>query len=200
MAPGDPSTDPAPTLSSVSADLFHLRVPLAAGTAALLPLRSLSEVDPVAHAAALAKYDDTPERRRLRDTRIPVVDRLWTEVVFLSPVHPHAIWRTWWEITGRERGPMEFWAVPATSLPAGAAWLDRTITATGDPIDSREARGFDAARFQTMMTTTERNRAWLTELAASGRSGAWFHGIPHVVVPGPVAVADAPVVDWRDTP
>lgn len=178
--------------------VFHLRVPLAAGTASLLPLSALASIDTTAYARAIAKYDDTPERRRLRDTRIPVIDRLWTEVVFLSPVHPHAIWTAWYEITGRERSTMEFWEVPASSLPAGAVWLDRTITSTGDAIDPSEVRPFDAATFQTQMTTTDANRDWLGSLARSGRSGAWFHGIPHILSPAAVPLDRANVRDWRD--
>lgn len=180
--------------------LFHVRTPLVDGTAALLPLSDLATVDPVAHAVAIAKYDDTPERRRLRDTRIPLVDRLWTEVVFLSPVHPHAIWRAWREITGRERATWEFWAIKANVLPSGSVWLDRTLTQTGESIDPREVSPFDRARYQTMTATTSANRAWLEQLAASGHSGAWFQGIPHVLAPTAVPLAAAEVVDWRDAP
>ena len=72
-------------------DVFHARVALAAGTDRLLPLSDLRGIDPAAYEAELAKYDDSPQRRRLRETVIPVLNVTWTEVVFLSPVHPHAI-------------------------------------------------------------------------------------------------------------
>jgi len=178
--------------------VFHAQVLLAAGTRELMPAADLAAADPAAYAAALAKYDDTPERRRLRETRIPVVDRLWTEVVFLSPVHPHAIWRAWRDITGRERLSMPFWAIPISALPDGCVLLDRSITRTGDPIDPEEVRPLEPGSFRTAMETTPRNREWLASLAASGRSGAWFHGIPHVLAPGRVPLGDAGVIDWAD--
>jgi len=178
--------------------VFHTRVQLVGGADELYPLDTLATISPALHAREIAKYDDTPERRRLRDTVIPLIERRWTAVVFLSPVHPHAIWQTWRDITGRERPSLEFWAIPAHALPADTVVLDRTRTGVGDPIDPREVSRFSARTFRTRMRTTAANRTWLESLADSGRSGAWFHGIPHVLAPGPVPVRDATVIDWRD--
>lgn len=180
--------------------VFHARVGLAEGTSALLPMSDLARIAPQASRAALAKYDDTAERRRLRDTVIPGLDRTWTEVVFLSPVHPHAIWQAWLEIRGRERPPLEFWAIPAADLPDGSVVLHRTLTATGDPIDPREVLPFDRASHRAALTTTPQNRAWLEECARRGVSGAWFHGIPHVLAPGSVPLDRARVVSWEVAP
>lgn len=180
--------------------VFHARVGLAAGTSSLLPLSDLAGTDPTAYRDAIAKYDDTPERRRLRDTVIPGLDRSWTEAVFLSPVHPHAIWQAWFEIRGRRRPPMEFWAIPAVDLPDGTVLLDRALTETGDRIDPREVSPFVRAAHRALLTTTPQNRAWLEEMARRGVSGAWFHGIPHVLAPGPVALDRAHVVSWEVEP
>ncbi|WP_295833364.1 hypothetical protein [uncultured Microbacterium sp.] len=180
--------------------VFHARVELAAGTSSLLPMSDLADTDPAAYRDAIAKYDDTPERQRLRDTVIPGLGRSWTEVVFLSPVHPHAIWQAWFEIRGRRRPPMEFWAIPAQDLPDGTVVLDRTMTATGDPIDPREVERFDREAHRASPVTTAKNRAWLEEMARRGVSGAWFHGIPHVLAPGPVRLDRAHVVPWEVAP
>lgn len=184
----------------MDAVVFHARVPLAPGTSSLLSASALAAVDSEAHRVALEKYDDTPERRRLRDTVIPGMRRRWTEVVFLSPVHPHAIWRAWREITGRERPDMEFWEIPAAVLPEGTVVLDRTLTATGDPLDPREVMPFDRRTHRAALETTPANRAWLEECARRRVSGAWFHGIPHVLSPEPVPLGAARVISWRDAP
>ncbi|WP_225310241.1 hypothetical protein [Microbacterium testaceum] len=136
----------------------------------------------------------------MRDTVIPGLERSWTEVVFFSPVHPHAIWRAWREIRGRERPPVQFWAIPAADLPEGTVVLDRAWTAVGDPIDPREVRPFDRASHRAALTTTAANRAWLEEMARRRVSGAWFHGIPHVLAPGPVPLERARVVSWEVAP
>lgn len=176
--------------------VFHQRVPLVGD--ALVPASELATLDPAAHARAMAKYDDTPERRRLRDTAVPDTGRSWTEVVFLSPVHPHAIWRAWREVRGKELLRAEFWAIPAGDLPAGTVVLDRTATATGDPIDPSEVAPFVPASFVTATEVPAANRAWLEEMVRRGVSGAWFHGIPHVLAPGTVPLGNARVVGWEE--
>ncbi|MCM3695604.1 hypothetical protein [Microbacterium oleivorans] len=176
--------------------VFHQRVDLVGD--ALLPASELAALDLTAHARAIAKYDDTPERRRLRDTAIPGTGRSWTEVVFLSPVHPHAIWRAWREVRGKELPRAEFWAIPAGDLPAGTVVLDRTITATGDPIHPSEVAPFDPASFETATEIPPANRAWLEEMVRRGVSGAWFHGIPHVLAPGAVPLGNATVIGWEE--
>ncbi|WP_228375903.1 hypothetical protein [Microbacterium enclense] len=180
--------------------VFHARVALAPGTDSLMPASALADVDAAASRAALAKYDDTPERRRLRDTVVPGLGRSWTEVVFLSPVHPHAVWRAWREITGRERAPMDFWAIPADDLPVGTVVLDRTSTRTGEPIDPREVTPFVPSGHRAALSTTAANRSWLEDCARRKVSGAWFHGIPHVLAPGAVPLRRARVISWSDPP
>lgn len=175
--------------------VFHLRSPSNAAADALFPLSALAESDPDAHAKALEKYTDTPERARLPETIIPILDALWTEVVFLSPVLPHAIHRAWKDIAGTELAPQPFWAIPVDDVPV-AVMLDRTTTRTGDPLDPREVTPFDPSTYQALTRTTERSRAWITELAAAGRRGAFFHGTPHVLTRGPVPLRRAQLVDW----
>lgn len=82
--------------------VVHARTAANAAADSVLPLSELAASDPAAYERALAKYDDTPERRRLRDTWIPLLEARWTEAVFLTPIHPHAIWRAWRDITGTE--------------------------------------------------------------------------------------------------
>lgn len=180
--------------------VFHMRTPLAAGTDELLPVDALREIDPEAYARAIAKYDDTPERRRLRDTAIPGTGRSWTQVVFLSPIHPHAIWDTWRSITGKELPPMEFWQIPVRSLPEGCVVFDRQVSVTGEAIDPSEVVALDVEQFTTAVETTPENRDWLEDLAARGHRGALFNKTPHVLSPEPVRLERAQVIDWEQTP
>lgn len=181
-------------------DVFHVRTPLAPGTDSLLPLSALKTLDPDAYAGAMAKYDDTPDRRRLRDTVVPVIERAWTEVVFLSPVHPHATWRTWRELSGRSLPRVEFWAIPAADLPADTVVFDRQRSLTGDPIDPRDVASFDPDSYEAALEVPPANREWLENLVAAGHSGAWFNLIPHVLTAGPVPLTNARVLSWDDEP
>ncbi|EZP28115.1 hypothetical protein [Microbacterium oleivorans] len=176
--------------------VFHQCVPLVGDL--LVPASDLAEIDPDGYARAMAKYDDTPERQHLRNTAIPGTGRTWTEVVFLSPVHPHAIWRAWREVRGKDLPRVEFWAIPAADLPVRTVVLDRSVSAVGDPIDASEVAPFDAASFTTAIEVPAVNRVWLEEMARRGVSGAWFHGIPHVLAPGAVPLGNARVIGWEE--
>lgn len=85
-------------------------------------------------------------------------------------------------------------------MPDRTVLLDRHTSAVGDPIDPAEVTAFDALSFQTSWSTTTSNRRWLEELASRGMSGAWFHGIPHVLAAGQVPLSEAVVVDWAQPP
>lgn len=176
--------------------VFHQRTRLAPGTTQLLPTDALAEIDPAAHARAIAKYDDSPERRRLRDTEIPGTGRRWTGVVFLSPIHPHTIWETWRKAGGRELPATEFWRIPVSALPDGCVVFDRHLSVTGDPIDPREVTPLDRDTFRTAVETTPENAEWLQDLVRRGRSGAWFNRTPHVLSPEPVDLDQAEVISW----
>lgn len=177
--------------------VFHARTPQNSASDELLPLSALEHVDPRAFALAIAKYDDTPERQRLRETWIPVLEAQWTETVFLSPVRPHAIWSAWRDITGVELPSQEFWAIPLEAVEP-AVILDRRLSGTGDPIEMNEVVRLDVRTYRSASRTTARNEAWIAELYAAGRSGAWFHGTPHVLTRGPVPLASAAVIDWTE--
>jgi hypothetical protein len=181
-------------------EVFHAQVKLLPGTRDLLPLDDLAELDPATYEAGLAKYRGSPERERLRETVVPLLNRRWTQVVFLSPVHPHAIWRTWFELTGQRLPSVEFWSIPVDRLPQPSVVFDRTISTVGDPIESSEIVPLDVPTFRTSLDTTAANRAWLESLSATGRQGAWFHGVPHVLVGARVPLTGARVVSWHEDP
>lgn len=177
--------------------VFHARSSRNASADELTSLSALAASDPDAYADALSKYDDTPERRRLRDTWIPLVEAAWTDVVFLSPIRPHAIWRAWRSVAGVELPSLEFWAIPVDEIGHSVVF-DRQITATGEPIDQREVRAVDAKTYRSSRDTTNANLQWITSLARSNKRGAWFNGTPHVLTRGPVPLNSAVVIDWRN--
>ncbi len=176
--------------------VFHLRTPATAGVLELLPLAALRHRDPEAYERGMAGYDGTPARRRLRDTWIPGLEARWTEVVFLSPIRPQALWRTWREVTGTELPSQEFWAIPVEDI-GPAVVLDRRESCTGEALLPQEVEALDVERYRSAPETTARNRDWLAQLAREGRRGAWFQGTPHVLTRGPVPLARAEVTDWR---
>ncbi|MGO1479829.1 MAG: hypothetical protein ACTHWF_01750 [Brachybacterium sp.] len=177
--------------------VFHARTSQNSTSDELRPLSALKHSDPRAFALAIAKYDDTPERRRLRNTWIPFLEARWTEAVFFSPVRPHAIWRAWRDIAGVELPSQEFWAIPVEAV-GHPVRLDRHLSRTGDPIEADEVESLDPRTYRSAAVTTARNEEWIAELSAAEKRGAWFHGTPHVLTRDPVALASAAVIDWNE--
>lgn len=178
--------------------VYHAVVDLVPGTDSLLSASALRGVDAAAARRALAKYDVSAERRRLATTRIPLIERGWTEVVFLSPIHPHAIWSAWREVTGETLPPVSFWEIPIESVPDDAVVFDRVSSRVGDPIPLDEVRHLDRSSFRTLRQTPSANREWLVALAARGRRGAWFNLTPHVLTEGPVVLDEASIISWDE--
>lgn len=178
--------------------VFHARTSENSGADALRPLSALEHTDPRAFARALAKYDDTPERRRLRETWVPVLEVRWTEAVFFSPIRPHAIWQAWRDVAGIELPPQKFWAIPVDEV-GSAVVLDRHLSASGDPIEAEEVERLAPGTYRSAEGTTARNREWIARLSSEGKRGAWFHGTPQVLTRGPVPLASAAVIDWTDS-
>src|SRR5699024_9144619 len=154
--------------------VFHARTTHNADARELHPLSALERTEPRAFAVAIAKYDGTPARRRLRETWIPVLDARWTEVVFLSPVQPSAIWEAWRWIAGVALPGQVFWAIPVEYL-APAVVFDRHLSRTGDPIDPRETDALRAAAYRSSAESAPRNARCVDERARARRRGAWFN-------------------------
>lgn len=179
--------------------VFHARTPANAEAHELLPLSALASSDPEAFERAMAKYDVSDERRRLRDTWIPVIEARWTEVVFLTPIHPHAIWRAWRDSAGVELPAQDYWAISADQI-GDAVLFDRHLTRSGDPLDPAEVTAFDSSAHRAATETTPKNEEWITRLAQQRKQGAWFNGTPQILAIGPVPLAGAELIDWSEPP
>ncbi|WRS31054.1 hypothetical protein U6G28_05060 [Actinomycetaceae bacterium MB13-C1-2] len=178
--------------------VFHMCVPLAEGTDRLFPLEDLATLAPNVYEAAAAKYKDYSKRKALRDTAMPGLDKKWSQVVFLTPVDPRAIWRRWLDRTGEKLPPVKFWAIDPKGIDERSVLLERTVSCKGAPIDPREVTRFNRESFETVVKLPAASEEWLDALANSGRKGAWFNGQPHVLVPAPVSLEGAEVIDWSE--
>lgn len=176
--------------------LFHICVPLAEGTDRLYPLADLAAIAPDAYRDAAAKYEGSPERVALRDTVVPGLGKKWSEVVFLTPVDPRAIWKGWLDRTGQRLPSVKFWSIDPRSIDERSVVFSRTVSSVGEPIDPSEVAPFNRELFETMVELPAASEEWLDELVNSGRKGAWFNRQPHVLVPTPVSLEGAEVIDW----
>ncbi|HEV2066901.1 MAG TPA: hypothetical protein VGR08_08690 [Thermomicrobiales bacterium] len=76
-------------------DSIYHGVPTRLRGTTLSPLNRLRDLYPDIYESEIAKYQDHPDRILLPQTRLPVLDCLWNDVVHTAPIHPHRLYRAW---------------------------------------------------------------------------------------------------------
>jgi len=165
----------------------------------LHPLARLREIAPLSYEAAVAKYRDDPRRALIPRRHIAKINCIGEDVINLSPIDPRAVHRAWRDL-GVDLAPAEWFAIPAERLdrpPAVMTRPDRMTGPVGEDLGDDAVSWFDPDSYRELTQLPERTRRWCAELAASGRRGAWFVGVPHVLVKGSVPIAGLERFDWR---
>ena len=181
--------------------LYHLKPKPMLGDI-LYPLNDLKHVDLELYRYQLAKYDDHPRRKQLPKRIIPKLGCLWNDVLHFSPVHPYLIYRAWLEL-GRTLDDALFYRVPVERVaPHPAVIYDSSGKRSGDDVSLPESSvtWFDESTFTELKKLPQTTLEWYAELNRRGRVGAFFVGIPHVLVRGAIEVNDEDLVGWQTSP
>lgn len=156
----------------------------------LHPLNVLRDRAPGIHAREIAKYVGNPHREALPATVIPRLDCLWGDVVFLAPIHPHRLFTAWVAAGAKPNPDWAFFRIP----------LDRIAHAQVVTMIGREVTPFDPATYRELTTVPDETHAWYAKLAAQGRRGGDFVGVPHVLVRGSIDITGVEIIRWGDSP
>ena len=161
----------------------------------LYPLNRLAELDEELYVTELSKYSDHPSRRGLPGRRVPKLECAWGDALHFSPVHPRLIHAAWSELGGNGAPPARWFA-----LPLGRLDVDRTVVYKGSgrnpsaAIPEAEIERLDPEAYEEPRRVPDATLNWYRELVAGGRSGAWFVGVPHVLVAEAVEVGGCEVI------
>ena len=166
----------------------------------LLPLNALATVHPDVYATAKAKYAG---RERLMEYVIPLLGVRWNDVVHCAPIHPHLVYTAWREAGGAPRST-EWFKIPVERLPAErTVWFGYRTDFSPDagelPPDA-DFEAFDPARFRELEGLPAATLAAYREQLALGRLPLRFVRVPHVLVAGPIDVADLEEIEWSSPP
>ena len=163
----------------------------------LEPLARLKTTAPELHDAAIAKYDDDPSRRNIPRRHVAKLDCAYEEVINLSPLNPSLIHQCWNDL-GVSLGSSHWFAIPIDrlrGLPAVVTIPDRQ-TGVGEDIGDDAVTWLDPDQHQELIKLPDKTVQWYRKLANSGRRGAWFVGVPHILVKGSISVAGLEAIDW----
>ncbi len=153
------------------------------------------------YARELAKYDDHPSRRRIPHQRVPKLECRRQDVLNFAPAHPHLIYRAWLELGVRL--PAAWWfGIPIKRISGQPAvtFYPAAEHRVGSDIPNARVCWFDAASYRELRTLPESTLQWYAHLHLRGQKGAWFAGLPHVLVKGAVSVGGLEHFDWRVPP
>lgn len=173
--------------------VYHL-VPANLAGSVLYPLNRLKEIFPEVAAAHVKKYEG---REGLLNTRIPLLDSLWNDVLHLSPVHPAKITAAMRE-AGHLFRPRKWYGIDATLLSASdtVIWeYPQRERARGDfTVGEDEVLPFASSLLDNYSEVGEGTRRYYAS-NQPGQPFLRFVGITHILYKGCIDVADIRVIE-----
>jgi hypothetical protein len=158
---------------------------------AVLPLNLLREQHPDLYEREAAKYVGRPQAMT---NPVYPLDCTWTDVVFLSPVHPAPIFDALRESGRIGPGSLDYWTVDADLLdPRRTCILLKRYDPQFRPQPAEDFIGFSPEAAAALSTPSPRALHRLRNLNATERLLPWAD-IPHVLHRGPI-----PITLFRDS-
>jgi hypothetical protein len=166
----------------------------------LYPLNGLRELYPALYQREIAKYRDHPSRYDLPQLFVPKLNCLWSDVVFCSPIHPYLIYEEL-QARGFTLPPDKaFFQIPIEAvrdLPA-VIYHDSDAHGVAETLPEEAVAWLTFENYQELKQIPEETLAWYDHLKSLGRNGAYFVGVPHVLVKGAVSIKEARIVRWSE--
>lgn len=152
----------------------------------ILPLNQLRDRYPDLYERHAKKYADRPQSM---SRPIPLLDCTWTDVVFLSPVHPEPIFDALRESGRTGPGSLSYWTIDADLLaPDRTCILLKRHDPLFRPQPAEDYIPYSAETAATLSTPSAKALDRLRNLNATEPLLPWAD-IPHVLHRGPIPVS-----------
>ncbi|GHO78118.1 hypothetical protein KSD_58890 [Ktedonobacter sp. SOSP1-85] len=166
----------------------------------LYPLNGLKALYPELYQREIAKYRDHPSRYDLPQLFVPKLNCRWSDVVFCSPIHPYLIYKEL-QARGFTLSPDKtFFQIPIEAirgLPT-AIYYDSNAHGVAEALPEEAVAWLKPESYQELERVPEETLAWYDHLKSVGRNGAYFVGVPHVLVKGAISIKEARIVRWSE--
>ncbi len=149
----------------------------------LYPLNRLKETHPHLYEQHVLKYETRPQLPRLR---IPPLDCLWNDVLFLSPVHPRLIGDALTDTGFSVDATFRFFEIEARVLDPRIT----TVFTEPDRYDAYELRTLGA--YASLPASTV---AYYKAAHAAKSDLHVFNHIPHILYKGWIDIEKAPIIE-----
>ncbi|GEM46566.1 hypothetical protein DC3_22010 [Deinococcus cellulosilyticus NBRC 106333 = KACC 11606] len=151
----------------------------------LYPLNQLQNFFPEIALQARKKYQG---REHLLERRIQLLNCLWNDVLHCAPVHPHLVYQAWQSL-GKELGDTRWFKIPAAVLDQMPAVIYQSDGAV---------KQMDCTGYQELDGLPAVTWDWYRTLHRQNKQGAWFHGVPHVLLLGTLNTTGLEIISWKD--
>lgn len=161
--------------------LYH-RVPHNMSGTILYPLNTLKEIKPEVYRDEVEKYAG---RGHLLKTKVPILNCLWNDVVFLTAVTPNELMQNLRE-GGFEEEIISCFKIPVEAVLGASCVAFIYQRNKGVISDDVDYEAFDSARMQTYREVPSETISHYKERHAEGNRPLFFHYVPHILYKGSI--------------
>ncbi|MER2261297.1 MAG: group-specific protein [Psychrobacillus sp.] len=166
----------------------------------LLPLNYIKGLDNELYKQYSEKYRNSPERESLLQRKIPKLDCLWNDVIFLLPLHPNYIFKSLSELGVRIKKDLLFYEIPIERLHdnLNAIYYYRKSNYKGPSSDIPEVEVeiIQIDSLHMLNAIPEDTLTYFTEESKKGTNFGMFAYIPHVLSLGKIDISGVNYVNW----
>jgi len=174
--------------------IYHRVVENMQGTV-LYPLNRLKDVFPEAYKTHVQKYDG---REHLLETKIPILDCLWNDVLHFTAVSPDILFRN---ITDAGFDPNIVWKrwykIPVSMLDPNNTTVCLYRRDISLVPDSRSFSSFDPMKIMEYSTVPSETLKYYREQFKLGKRPLFFHRVPHILYKGTVDTTRLDIVELK---
>jgi hypothetical protein len=169
--------------------LYHIVPPIMVGTR-IVPLSSLKSLSLSLFEVAAEKYSNRPN---VPLQRIPPLDCMWNDVVFLTAVPPQKIVRAY-ESCGARLIKRRFYRIDPSKLNQAKATI---WNAESSSKSEEDFSPFDAETLESYGEIPQKTLEYYRRMMAEGRRREMliFAHVPHILYRGEIDVSDAEIVE-----
>ena len=169
----------------------------------LLSLNELKEPYPALYETYTKKYFDTEDRPHLLKKRIPTLDCLWNDVIFLLPLHPSNVYEGMRKLGIRVKKDVLFYKIPVERLlhNQNAVYLYSKDYYEGPSKDipSQEIQLIDITHYPACDELPPDTYAYFDESHQKGEPFAMFAYVPHILSKGEISIEGVEIINWSAT-
>ncbi len=166
--------------------LYHFASRDMRGTT-LYPLNELRDIYPDVYEREAAKYKG---REHVMEFRIPMLDCLWNDVLFLSAVHPSELLTV-----AREAGVSVSWKLRAYRFELDSLDQDKLLVRFHRRRERPRFERFDPANFDEYRIFAEDSLEYYRERLAVGERPMLPAYVPHILYKGKLEIIGSSIVE-----